>query len=64
MGFQPKDVHYLELDIEEPEHLKHLRLDFLPLRPANNEISGKEAKAVWNTTAENTLEGAKISPNS
>ena len=30
------------------------------LRPANNEISGKEAKEVWNTIAENTLKGEDL----
>jgi acylphosphatase len=30
------------------------------LRPANNEISGKEAKAVWNTVAESALKGEDL----
>jgi acylphosphatase len=30
------------------------------LRPANNEISGKEAKQVWNTIAESTLKGEDL----
>ena len=30
------------------------------LRPANNEISGKEAEALWNTIAESTLKGEDL----
>ena len=30
------------------------------LRPANNEISAKEAKAIWNTIAESTLKGEDL----
>jgi acylphosphatase len=31
------------------------------LRPANNEISGKEAERLWNTIAESTLKGEDLS---
>jgi hypothetical protein len=30
------------------------------LRPANNEISGKEAEALWNTIAESALKGEDL----
>jgi hypothetical protein len=30
------------------------------LRPANNEISGKEAEALWNTIAESVLKGEDL----
>ena len=30
------------------------------LRPANDEIPAKEAKAIWNTIAESTLKGEDL----
>jgi len=30
------------------------------LRPADNEISGKEAKAIWSAIAESTLKGEDL----